>query len=71
VTDCIIEDGGHVILMGTGVLLQQAANSLVTHNSIRNLLYSGISMGWDWTYSSTSNRENAVTFNEIYAIMQG
>jgi len=69
--DSIIEDGGHVILEGCGVLLEQAHDNLVTHNTIRNMLYSGVSVGWDWTYEATSNRNNVVSYNDISEIMQG
>lgn len=69
--DSVIEDGGHVIMMGCGVLLEQAHDNVVTHNTIRNMLYSGVSVGWDWTYEATSNRNNVVSYNDIYDIMQG
>lgn len=36
VTDCILEDGGHVFQEGCGVLAQSTAGALIAHNIIRN-----------------------------------
>lgn len=53
VEDTVIEDGGHVHREGCGVLMQAAQNCTVTHNSIGNLYYTGVSMGWTWNYVAT------------------
>jgi hypothetical protein len=53
VSDCVIEDGGHVHREGCGVLMQAAQDCVVTHNSIGNLYYTGVSMGWTWSYTLT------------------
>lgn len=57
VSDCVIEDGGHVHREGCGVLLQAAQDCVVTHNSIGNLYYTGVSMGWTWSYTLTGKDE--------------
>ncbi len=71
VSDCVIEDAGHIIQAGTGVLLQQAHDSAVVHNHIHHLLYTGISTGWSWGYASTSNRNLTISFNLLHDIGQG
>lgn len=53
VADCVIQDGGHIHREGCGVLLQAASDCVVTHNSIGNLYYTGVSMGWTWNYILT------------------
>jgi len=70
-TDSIIEDGGHILEAGCGVLLQLAHNVSVLHNSIHDLYYTGVSLGWTWDYSPTSNGNNTVAFNSIFNIGRG
>ena len=55
--DSVIEDGGHVHREGCGVLMQTARDTLLTHNRIGTLYYTGISMGWTWNYVMTGKQE--------------
>lgn len=71
VSDNVICDSGYTVQAGTGVLLQQAANSAIVHNHIHHLLYTGISTGWSWGYAATSNANLNVSYNLIHDIAQG
>jgi hypothetical protein len=71
VADCIIEDGGHVVPAGTGVLGQEASHMLITHNHINNFAYTGVAIGWTWGYASDSDANNEVSFNQINNIFRG
>lgn len=70
VQDCVIEDGGHVIKEGAGVLAGSVASTAISHNIITNFLYTGVSLGWTWGYAETSMHDNTVSFNAINTIGQ-
>lgn len=70
VVDSLISDAGHTVEAGCGILLQQARDSALIHNTIENLFYTGISLGWDWEYGPTSNANLNVSFNIIRNIMR-
>jgi hypothetical protein len=71
ITDSVIRDGGHVYRAGCGVLLQAAAESTVTHNDISVFRYTGVSVGWMWSYGPTSNGNNTISKNNISTIGMG
>lgn len=70
VKNCLIEDCGHVNPCGVGLWIGEPRESVFTHNHIRNILYSGVSMGWNWTYSGVGER-NDLSFNLIEDIGLG
>lgn len=70
-SDSVLEYGGVIVEAGAGILLQQAADSYLIHNSIHDFAYTGISTGWTWGYAPTSNVNLYVGFNEIYNIGLG
>jgi len=70
-SDSVIEDGGHILEAGVGVLLQTAHNVSIVHNSIHDFFYSGISTGWTWGYSPTSTGDLTVGWNHIYNVGRG
>eukprot|EP01121_Diplochlamys_sp_Union-15-3_P022222 TRINITY_DN9391_c0_g1_i1.p1 TRINITY_DN9391_c0_g1~~TRINITY_DN9391_c0_g1_i1.p1 ORF type:complete len:680 (-),score=100.18 TRINITY_DN9391_c0_g1_i1:26-2065(-) len=67
----LLEDGGYIYQMGTGVLLQQSTNNIVSNNEIRYFKYTGISAGWTWGYDETSVKSNYIAFNYIHHIGLG
>lgn len=71
VSDCIIEDGGHVVPAGTGVLGQEASHMLITHNHIHDFAYTGVAIGWTWGYAVDADANNEVSFNQINTIFRG
>jgi hypothetical protein len=68
VQDSIIEDGGHICYAGTGILWQNAAQGLISHNNVSNFRYTGISIGWNWQYVETSTYNITVEKNFVYNI---
>ncbi len=71
VADNVIEDAGHVVPAGTGVLAQECSNTTITHNHIHHLFYTAVSTGWTWGYMATSDAGNLVSYNLLHDIFQG
>ncbi len=71
VDDCEISQAGRVNPEGCGVLFAQVSDSSVTHCDIRDLYYTGISIGWTWGYSGSLAQRNTVAFNRISDIGKG
>jgi hypothetical protein len=44
--------------------------TIVAHNEIHDLHYTGISVGWMWNTTPTPCRKNVVEYNHIHHIMQ-
>ena len=60
-----IFDGGHVYAAGVGVWVAQSSHNRIAHNDIHDLLYSGISIGWNWGLEPNRTHHNVVEFNRI------
>ena len=69
VRDCIIEGCGRVDPAGVGVWVGHGAENIISHNTIHDLYYSGISVGWNWSLRKTSYG-NIIEWNHIYDIGQ-
>jgi len=65
---CRIHDGGKVFHQAIGVWIGQSYANRLTHNSIHDFYYSGISIGWTWGYGASMAYSNVVEFNEIHHI---
>lgn len=68
VDDCLIADGGRFHPAGVGVLVAHASDNAITHNEIRDLYYTGVSVGWVWGYAGSVAQRNTVAFNHIHDI---
>ena len=57
-----------------GIFITYAQDTLIKHNTIYELPYSGITMGWGWGYVDTlgtpAAKNNTVRGNKIYEIMR-
>ena len=42
----------------------------IQYNTIHDLPYTGISVGWGWTLDDVPQRDNDIGYNEIYDVMQ-
>ena len=66
VDDCLVADGGRFHPAGVGVLVGHASDCSVVHNEIRDLYYTGVSVGWVWGYAGSVAQRNTVAFNRIH-----
>ena len=69
ITDCLIEDCGKQFYGAVGIWGGLVARTLIDHNEIRSLPYTGVSVGWMWDTISTPCRENTLSGNHIHHIM--
>ncbi len=68
VSDNFIYDLGRVHLCGVGVLIRQSAKNVISHNSIHDLYYTAISVGWTWGYGPSASDHNIIEYNHLYNI---
>ncbi|UCD75586.1 MAG: right-handed parallel beta-helix repeat-containing protein [Phycisphaerales bacterium] len=70
VRDCLIERCGRRFYGAVGVWVGLAERTSIIHNEIRELPYTGVSVGWMWNPTPTPCRENLVEYNNIHHVMQ-
>lgn len=70
ISDNIIRACGRRYYASCGILLKHAYESVISHNDISDLYYTGISIGWTWGYDETVTRDNLIEYNHIYKIGQ-
>jgi hypothetical protein len=61
ITDATNEDWSCV-----GIGLGYTRNSLVEHNEVENVSYSGISLGWGWSPAANAMKNNRIIGNHIH-----
>jgi hypothetical protein len=61
VTDVTNEDWSCV-----GIGIGYTRNTLVEHNEVENVAYSGITMGWGWSPTSNAMKNNKIIANKIH-----
>ncbi len=69
VSHTLIEDCGKQFYGAIGIWGGLIANTIIDHNEIRDMPYTGISIGWMWNPSPTPCRENTINANHIHHIM--
>ena len=69
VTNSLIEQVGYTYPGSVGIWQGLAAESHITHNTVRNMPYSGISMGWIWNDSPSMAQNNLISGNHVYNVM--
>ncbi len=62
---------GRVFAPAVGILVLQSGTNRITHNHLRDLYYTGISVGWNWGYQSTPCRANEIDHNIVEQVGQG
>ncbi len=71
ITDNIIKNCGERYFAACGILIRHAYNNRIAHNTVSELYYSGISVGWVWGYKESICHDNIIEFNHIYNIGKG
>lgn len=71
VTRCRMTKLGQRYLAGCGVLLMNASECEISHSEIADLYYTGISVGWEWGYGSSSAHHNRILCNHIHDLGRG
>jgi len=52
-----------------GILVGYSEHTVITHNELRNLPYTAISVGWGWSNKTITGKNNEVSYNLIDSIM--
>lgn len=66
VTDNHIHHVGVVFHGAVGILSRHAFGSVIAHNHIHDVIYSGISCGWCWSYDEQVARDNLIEKNHVH-----
>ncbi|MBN1444093.1 MAG: right-handed parallel beta-helix repeat-containing protein [Planctomycetes bacterium] len=66
-----IHDGGHVYPAGVGIWVAQSSGNRISHNDIHDLLYSGISIGWNWGLEPNRTHDNVIEYNHVHDLVHG
>jgi hypothetical protein len=70
VENCLIERCGQQFHGAVGVWVGFTQGSVIRRNEIRDLPYTGVSLGWRWDPTPTPNGNNLVAGNHIHHVMQ-
>ena len=71
ITDNVLSDLGRIYYSGIGILSMHASESIIAHNDIRDLYYTGISVGKEWGYRPSAAYKNRIEYNHIENAGQG
>ncbi len=52
-----------------GIFVGYTEHTILTHNELRSLPYTGISVGWGWNTNIISGRNNEISYNYIDSVM--
>jgi len=66
-----IFDGGHVFAAGIGIWVAQSSSNVISHNDIHDLLYSGMSIGWNWDDAPNRTHDNVIEYNHVHDLGHG
>jgi hypothetical protein len=70
VSNCYVHDCGTEDLGAVGIFEAFSRQSRISHNLLNKLPYSGISIGFRWDETPTSQRECTVEYNHIHNVMK-
>jgi hypothetical protein len=70
VENCLFENCGVNFAGAVGLWIGLASDTTVAHNELRNLPYTGVSVGWRWDDSPSPCRGNKLSENHIHHVMQ-
>jgi hypothetical protein len=52
-----------------GIWVGLSQKTVISHNELHDLPYTGISMGWEWSTKPTAARQNTIECNHVHAVM--
>ncbi|MCL4221258.1 MAG: right-handed parallel beta-helix repeat-containing protein [Phycisphaerales bacterium] len=67
---CLVEKCGQRFFGAVGVWVGLAEKTRVEHCEVRDLPYTGVSVGWRWDETPTPCRETLIAGNHIHHVMQ-
>jgi hypothetical protein len=70
VTGNLIEQCGAVNHGCVGIFDAFSSGTEITHNVVRDMPYTGISSGFRWNETETSQRDTLIAFNHVYNVMK-
>ncbi|XOV92051.1 MAG: right-handed parallel beta-helix repeat-containing protein [Bacteroidota bacterium] len=70
IENCIITTCGQQFYGAVGIWCGFTAETTIRNNTISDLPYTGISIGWEWSPAPTPCRDNIIEGNHIHHIMQ-
>ena len=68
--NCTIERCGQTFFGAVGVWVGMSVDTTLRNNEIRNLPYTGVSVGWCWDARPTICRGHQIRDNNIHHVMQ-
>lgn len=69
VINCSISDCGKFFPSSLGIGIMQASDNTIRRNKIKNLPYSGISVGWSFNFENTYTNRNLIEYNYIENVL--
>lgn len=67
----IITNYGNLYESAVGIVLFNASDCVISHNDIHYGEYTGISLGWVWSFADSPSKRNEVSYNRISHIGTG
>lgn len=67
----VFNNGGNLYPDAVPVLILDSHSNTVSHNTISDFMYTGISVGWVWGYGKSSAYNNTISYNHIYNLGKG
>ena len=71
ISDNRLTNLGRIFYSGIGILSMHASECVIAHNDIRDLYYTGISVGKEWGYRPSAAYKNLIEFNRVENAGQG
>ncbi|MDD5674667.1 MAG: right-handed parallel beta-helix repeat-containing protein [Chitinivibrionales bacterium] len=66
-----VHDGGYIFGGATGITIFKNSYNTISHNEVCNFYYTGISVGWNWGYGTSTAHDNIVEYNSIHDVLKG
>ncbi len=70
VSNCVVTDCGQVSYGAVGIFSAFTRDTRIAHNLVHRMPYTGVSVGFRWDTSPTSQRGNLVEYNHIHDVMR-